>query len=133
MSEIPYGLLLTFDGYGSPTEITYNKDFLYKLLQDLPPAIGMRALGKPHIVSVDEPGIAGISGFTFIMESHISIHTYSERGFVTIDIYSCKDFNTELAASLLQKAFQVEFFETQTLVRGRNFNRLTSPARFRSE
>jgi hypothetical protein len=79
-----YGLLLTFDGYGADAARCTDEQLLLKVLRELPALIQMRRLGEPHLVRVDEPGIAGLSGFTFIMESHISIHTYAERGFVTL-------------------------------------------------
>jgi S-adenosylmethionine decarboxylase len=91
--------------------------------------LNMRSLGFPHIVSVQEKGIKGLSGFTFIMESHISIHTYVERGFVTADIYSCKQFNTNEAADYLADIFKIRTFETSVLVRGSRFNEKTPSIR----
>jgi S-adenosylmethionine/arginine decarboxylase-like enzyme len=82
----------------------------------------MRPLGEPHIVSIEETGIAGLSGFTFIFESHISIHTYSERGFVTADIYSCKDFDIEAAKEYLLSAFKITASEIHVYARGLRFN-----------
>ena len=116
-----YGLLLAFDGYGVPEERggdqTRLKDFLYSF----PGTIAMRRLGEPQVIAVNEPGIQGLSGFTFIMESHVSVHTYTEQGFVTVDIYSCKDFDTERATRLLAEFFGTTSYHTHTLVRGRSF------------
>jgi S-adenosylmethionine decarboxylase len=125
MKNIPkdaYGLLLTFDGYGASKDLCGDVNLLHEILTALPGHINMRRLGNPHIESVDEPGIAGLSGFTFIMESHISIHTYIERGFVTADIYSCKWFDTEEAAKFLVKAFHIDSFEVSDIIRGARFN-----------
>jgi len=36
-----------------------------------------------------DPG--GWSGFVIIAESHISIHTFPARRFVSIDVYTCKN------------------------------------------
>jgi S-adenosylmethionine decarboxylase len=118
----PYGLLLTFDGYGAPAEFCFSIERLYRVLSELPSLLGMRALGTPHIVEVTEKGIAGLSGFTFIMESHISIHTYIEKGFVTVDIYSCKEFDTTGAIEYLTNNFLTESHEIHTIVRGIRFN-----------
>lgn len=117
-----YGLLLTFDGYGASRELCANTGHLIRVLKALPDQIGMRRLGEPHTVRVDEPGIAGLSGFTFIMESHVSIHTYEERGFVTVDVYSCKDFDTTRATSFIASAFHIASYETNVIVRGTRFN-----------
>ena len=125
-SNTAYGLLLTFDGYGAEGVLCSDEILLRKVLLELPSLIGMRSLGTPQIVRVDAPDIAGLSGFTFIMESHISIHTYSERGFVTADIYSCKNFDTEFAKKYLMEAFAIADVEVNTLPRGLRFNNPTS-------
>lgn len=125
MTSIPksaYGLLLTFDGYGASRARCANTGALYRFLYDLPGIIGMRRLGFPHIVRVDEPGIKGLSGFTFIMESHVSIHTYEERGFVTADIYSCKTFDVEHVIATLVAYFSTDSHAVSTHVRGTRFN-----------
>jgi S-adenosylmethionine decarboxylase len=122
----PYGMQLCIDGYNASSTVCDNEKILISLLRTLPGKIGMRPLGIPHVVRVTEKGIAGLSGFTFIMESHISIHTYSERGFVTIDIYSCKSFESALALRIVQKVFMFQNVETTTLLRGVNFNMSTA-------
>lgn len=118
----PYGLLLAFDGYDADPASTGSEQILEEVLRTLPTKIGMRVLGTPHIVRITEAGIAGLSGFTFIMESHISIHTYEERGFVTADIYSCKQFDTKIVIECLTNAFAIASYETQQLTRGIRFN-----------
>lgn len=120
----PYGLLLSFDGYGADPALCASEEALLSVLRTLPDEISMRRLGEPHTVYVDEEGIRGRSGFTFIMESHISIHTYEERGFITADVYSCKPFDIEYAVTHLVEAFGITSFEKQVLTRGRDFNRV---------
>jgi len=34
-------------------------------------------------------GVAGVSGVVVLSESHISIHTWPERGYAAIDVYTC--------------------------------------------
>lgn len=116
-----YGVLLAFDGYAAPSARCADEELLRSVLIGLPEHIGMRRLGEPQIVSVDEPGIAGLSGFTFIMESHISIHTYAERGFVTADVYSCKWFDTDMAARYLAEIFGITSYEQNHVMRGARF------------
>ena len=116
-----YGLLLAFDGYGVPEARSSDAAQLTDFLYSFPATIDMRRLGEPNVIAIDEPGVRGLSGFTFIMESHVSIHTYIEQGFVTVDIYSCKDFDTERATALLADFFATTSYHTHTLVRGRSF------------
>lgn len=131
MSAVPsgaYGLLLTFDGYGVPRAVCRDAKHLQSVLKHLPGLIGMRRLSRAHVVRVREQGIAGLSGFTFIMESHVSVHTYEERGFVTADIYSCKPFDTDAAARFLGQMFGTSSFETNIVTRGLRFNEAIPPS-----
>lgn len=121
-----YGLHLLIDAYRAPADKLSDERLLKKVLRELPDLIGMRRVGPPRILRVEEVGIAGLSGFTFIMESHVSVHTYSERGFVTIDVYSCKHFDKEAAFSYLKDAFCFEDFEEKLVERGRRFKELSS-------
>jgi S-adenosylmethionine decarboxylase len=119
-----YGLQLTLDGYAASEELCGDVAHLYKVLMDLPAHIGMRRVGFPHIIKIDEVGIKGLSGFVFIMESHISVHTYEERGFVTVDVYSCKSFDEERTKEYLMRAFGIQAFESNLLIRGKRFHQL---------
>lgn len=120
-----YGLQLTFDGYVANPHLCDNVTHLYEFLMEFPKLIGMRRVGFPHIIQITEEGIRGLSGFVFIMESHISIHTYSERGFVTADVYSCKTFDEKVANKYLSNAFDIQTFESAIAIRGKRF--LNSP------
>lgn len=124
-----YGLLLTFDGYDASPDACADPDLLHSVLLQLPGHIGMRRLGEPYVIGVDEPGIRGLSGFTFIMESHISIHTYEERGFITADVYSCKPFDTIETARFLTGSFGIRSFEITEVVRGLRFGHTPRPLR----
>src|SRR3989344_3263678 len=97
------------DAYDCDKKVLDDANLLYKLLDELPTKLGMRKMIKPYIVSTEgnnakDPG--GWSGFVLIEESHISFHTFVKRGFVTIDIYSCKQFDTEIAVEYLKKFFK---------------------------
>ncbi|MEE2789470.1 MAG: S-adenosylmethionine decarboxylase [Myxococcota bacterium] len=48
----------------------------------------------------------GYSTFAMIAESHLSLHTFPEGGFLTFDIYSCRDFEHDGALAVLDAAFQ---------------------------
>ncbi len=48
----------------------------------------------------------GISGVAVLAESHMSVHTWPERGYVAFDIFMCGDTNPQLAAEYLIKTFK---------------------------
>ena len=60
----------------------------------------------------------GVSGFVIIAESHISIHTFPDRGYVNIDVFSCKDFDAEAALSDVKRFFQIDEAKSWTMERG---------------
>lgn len=47
----------------------------------------------------------GISGVAVLAESHISVHTWPERGYAAFDIFMCGDAEPEKAIPVLKAAF----------------------------
>ena len=47
----------------------------------------------------------GVSGVVVLAESHISIHTWPERGFAALDIFMCGECNPYQAIALIKSAF----------------------------
>ncbi len=60
----------------------------------------------------------GVSGVTILAESHISIHTWPERGYAAIDVFMCGDCDPNLTLPVLQDAFSPSRTEAQQLKRG---------------
>ena len=48
----------------------------------------------------------GVSGVTVLSESHISIHTWPERNFASIDIFMCGNCDPQTAVDYLQKTLE---------------------------
>jgi S-adenosylmethionine decarboxylase len=51
-----------------------------------------------------DQGPSGITGVVLLAESHLTVHTWPEKGVVTLDIFVCnlQDDNTSRAQQLLQ-------------------------------
>ena len=49
---------------------------------------------------------AGVTGVAIIAESHISIHTWPERGYAAVDVFMCGACDPAGAVSVLKAAFQ---------------------------
>ena len=47
----------------------------------------------------------GVSGVVVLAESHISIHTWPERGYVALDIFMCGDCDPYKAVPVLRETF----------------------------
>ncbi|MCJ7645493.1 adenosylmethionine decarboxylase [bacterium] len=60
----------------------------------------------------------GISGIAIIKESHLSIHTWPEFGYVAIDIFVCGEVNPYKAIPVLKKIFKPKKMQLLELKRG---------------
>jgi S-adenosylmethionine decarboxylase len=60
----------------------------------------------------------GVSGVAVLAESHISIHTWPERGFAALDIFMCGGANPHKTIPVLERAFQPSSMSVQELLRG---------------
>ncbi|NKB22066.1 MAG: adenosylmethionine decarboxylase [Alphaproteobacteria bacterium] len=60
----------------------------------------------------------GVSGVAVLAESHISVHTWPERGFAAFDIFMCGACEPELALPVLQKLFEPERMTSDLQKRG---------------
>mgnify|MGYP003317680802 CR=1 FL=1 len=58
-----------------------------------------------------------------LAESHCSIHTFQEKGYCFVDIFSCKQFDTEKALIKLVDIFEARECEMRIIERGKNFPR----------
>jgi S-adenosylmethionine decarboxylase len=100
---------LIIDGYSSNQKILKDEEFLRKWLESYPARIGMTRISPPYVIkyvgSVSEDW--GISGLVFIAESHIGIHTFVERNYINVDVFSCKDFDSEKAIEDFREGFQL--------------------------
>ncbi|MBC8275009.1 MAG: S-adenosylmethionine decarboxylase [Chloroflexi bacterium] len=110
---------LIIDGYGDNPKLMQDEQFLYQLLDSYPAQIGMTKISSPLVFRYvgSRPEDWGISGFVFIAESHISIHTFVERRYVNIDVFSCKDFNAEQVIKDLKDKFQLTRFSSRLINR----------------
>jgi len=88
---------LIIDGFGKNKKILQDETFIHDLLNAYPGKIGMTKISEPIVFrySGSKPEDWGVSGLVFIAESHISLHTFVERAFINIDVFSCKDFDAE--------------------------------------
>ena len=60
----------------------------------------------------------GVSGVTVLAESHISIHTWPERGYAAIDVVMCGVCDPNLTLPVFAAAFAPRRMESQPFQRG---------------
>ena len=60
----------------------------------------------------------GVTGVAVLAESHISVHTWPERGFAAFDVFMCGGCRPDLAAEALRSALEPERSEMTVERRG---------------
>ncbi|MEW6142369.1 MAG: S-adenosylmethionine decarboxylase [Chloroflexota bacterium] len=110
---------LIIDGYGSDAGILQDEKLLYEFLDTYPSQIGMTKISQPMVIRYtgNNPDDWGISGFVFIAESHISVHTFVEPRYINIDVFSCKHFDTERVLADLRDRFKLGEFRVHKIER----------------
>lgn len=100
---------LIIDGFGKNKTILQDESFIHDLLNAYPGKIGMTKISDPIVFrySGAKPEDWGVSGLVFIAESHISLHTFVERSFINIDVFSCKDFDAERIIRDMRDKFEL--------------------------
>ena len=112
---------LVLDGYGADPKRLQDEALVHELLERYPDAIGMTKISQPFVYRYDTgsvPADWGVSGFVLIAESHISVHTFPDRGFLNVDIFSCKAFDADAAVRELEQRFEIGSVKTAVLDRG---------------
>jgi S-adenosylmethionine decarboxylase len=86
-----------------------DENFIYELLDSYPARIGMTKISGPIVFRYSgvKPEDWGVSGLVFIAESHIGLHTFVERNFINIDVFSCKDFDAQQVIDDLKERFEL--------------------------
>jgi S-adenosylmethionine decarboxylase len=120
------------DGYGCDNAKLQDIGLIYEFLSDYPDRIDMTKIMPPYVFKYEgkKPEDWGLSGFVLIAESHISLHTFPDKNYMSLDIFSCKEFDTERAVAYIKEAFSIKELDVNRLERGRNFpNNLGESAR----
>jgi S-adenosylmethionine decarboxylase len=129
--EFGFGVHLMMDGYGCHRDLLEDIGLIYKFLDEYPAEMDMTKIMPPYVFRYNGavPEDWGISGFVLIAESHISIHTFPEKLYLSVDIFSCKPFDVDKAVEAIRDQFQIKKYEMNVLDRGQEFpNTLSASA-----
>jgi S-adenosylmethionine decarboxylase len=120
-----FGVHFTLDGYGGDPEKLNDPKLMEKILFELPERMGMERMTEPVVKYAEPRNIkdgGGYSGFVMIVESHISIHTFPKKKFVSIDAYTCKDeMDEKKVEKYFRNAYDLQETEVQFFKRGLKF------------
>ena len=120
-----FGEHLMIDGYGGNFEKLNNNELILRCLDELPEKLGMKKLAKQEVYFAkgnDKKDPGGFSGFVVIEESHVSIHTFPARGFITADVYTCKNgMDNDFIITYFKEQFELKDVETNFVKRGMRY------------
>jgi S-adenosylmethionine decarboxylase len=111
---------LTIDGYGGDRELLSSETLVRELLDTFPGEINMTKISEPIVFEYSgvKPEDWGVTGFVIIAESHISVHTFPEYGYVWVDVFSCKEFEAPGAIDKIVDTFKLTHVTERILERG---------------
>ena len=126
-----FGPHLMIDGYDANPEKLADKDLIYKVLDELPEKMEMTKVLPPSVFEYrgQTEEDTGLTGVVIIAESHIAIHTFPKKRFISVDIFSCKDFDLKVALDYLVEAFEIGRYETYLVNRGKEYPKDAREAR----
>ncbi len=115
---------LVVDGYGADPEKLRDEGLVRRFLDEYPATLGMTKMIPPQVYTYRGrvPEDWGVSGFVLIAESHISVHTFPDRGYVNIDIFSCKEFDPSSSLRDVERTFDLPQVKVWTMERGVEFS-----------
>ena len=124
-SEKYFGPHVTLDMRQCNRHKLSNVEGVFNILNDLPDHIGMTKITQPYVFPYSGlvPEDKGITGMVIIAESHISIHTFADKDYVFVDIFSCKSFDVDKAIQFVVDAFEAKKVTTNIVNRGLDFPR----------
>lgn len=117
--DLPF-LHLVMEGFGGDADLLNSMEAVYRFLNDVPDKIKMTKVTGPSLFRYvcEETGMAGISGFILIAESNLSIHTWPEKSFASLDVFCCKPFDVNYVLQLTQGIFKFKEIHYKEFPRG---------------
>ena len=105
-----WGYHTLFDCKSCPREKIDNEDNIRSFIKNIVQSIDMKSYGDPMIAkfALHDPEFAGYSFCQMIETSNITGHFVDKSGDCYIDIFSCKEYDKDIAREVIN-----DFFEPQ--------------------
>ncbi|BAU28334.1 adenosylmethionine decarboxylase proenzyme [Aneurinibacillus soli] len=115
MEYSTFGRHVAIDTWGVDFEKLNSAEFLQRHMVEAAEACGATVLS----VQAQQFEPQGATVLVMLSESHISIHTYPEKGFAALDCYTCGEtVDPELAIEYMVNILQPEKMYARKLIRG---------------
>ncbi len=112
-----YELILDCDECHVPS--IQNRDNVYNWIKHLVCAIDMEPIGEPHIeyTAGDFTDKAGFTAIQIIVTSSIVAHFIDSTGELYLNVFSCKEFDSDVVIKSVEDAFMAKKIRVNFLTR----------------
>ena len=131
MTSTPFGYSYYLDMYDCRVGAADDLELHYRFLERVVDKIGMTRMSQPVVMhgptrNGDEiyPDKAGVSGWVPLIESGIQIHSMEPKRFITLDVYSCNKFDSEIIYNYAKECFGFVDSEQNFFVRGKDYGKI---------
>jgi len=125
MEYSTFGRHVAIDTWGVQFDLLNDAEFLKKEMIEAAEACGATVLS----VQAKQFSPQGATVLVLLSESHLSIHTYPERGFAALDCYTCGEtVDPQLAIDYMVSVLKPEKIYAKKLVRGIGELQVEEPA-----
>ncbi len=116
LSSVPIGTHCILELYNCPWQLLNDVSFIQRTLRE--------AANSAQSTLLDEVSFQfnpqGVTALALLAESHISIHTWPERGYLAADVFTCGEHTQpEKACQYLLEAFRAQDHAFFQLPRGK--------------
>ncbi len=117
-----YSPHLMLDGYGCDRAKLEDFEHLKALLTDLAAALGLSPLKPPYVFRYAGKTAEdwGISGLVLLEGGRLSIHSFPEKSFLSLDLFCQAPFDTETAERFVVQRLGASNVERSVLMRDRS-------------
>ena len=122
----PFGFQLLLDLYDCKKGACDDLTLCYNFLEEIVGVLKVEPQSPPFIFRTDGkrfPDKAGLSGWIPLVESGIQIHTLTPKDFISIDVYSCRQFEIGPLKTFVRSFFAPRQMDEQFLERGLDYNK----------
>ena len=125
MKKEPFGYQLVVDLYDCRPGYCDDLSLCYDFLDTIVDFLDMEKQSPPSIFRSDGrkyPDKSGLSGWVPLIESSVVIHTLSPKNYISVDVYSCKEYDPDKTVEWITNYFDSKRVESQFWERGITYN-----------
>jgi S-adenosylmethionine decarboxylase len=117
---MPWGYHALFDCVSCPMEMATSEKNIREFINEIVSAINMKAYGEPMIAhfAAHDADAAGYSFCQMIETSNITGHFSDKTGDCYIDIFSCKEYDIDVAIGVIKDFFKPQEVKMRYFERG---------------